>query len=70
MTLSPHIYRSVQSLLGNVPTKTIVQESFKEQTASARAIVRTGEFTTYANIILIAGWCFDTCSFVAKGLNA
>nr|NIV37516.1 D-ribose pyranase [Anaerolineae bacterium] len=31
---------------------------FKEQTRSARAVVRTGEFTPYANVILVAGVVF------------
>lgn len=58
LSVSPQIYEAIQSLLGNVPIKTIAHESFKEQTASARAIVRTGEFTPYANIILVAGVVF------------
>ena len=58
LSVSPQIYESIQSLLGNVPIKTIAHESFKEQTTSARAIVRTGEFTPYANIILVAGVVF------------
>jgi len=35
-------------------------DSSKELTAVSRAIIRTGEFTPYANIILVAGaWGFD-----------
>ena len=33
----------------------IVHEEFKARTHSARAFVRTGEFTAYANVILHAG---------------
>lgn len=33
----------------------IPHEDFKKRTAGARAAVRTGEFTSYANVILIAG---------------
>lgn len=58
VSVSPHIYEAIQSLLGDIPIKTIAHESFKEQTVSARAIVRTGEFTPYANIILVAGVVF------------
>jgi len=33
---------------------------FKEQIRSARAVIRTGDFTSYANVILVAGaWGFD-----------
>jgi D-ribose pyranase len=31
---------------------------FKERTRSARAVIRTGEFTPYANVILTAGVVF------------
>jgi D-ribose pyranase len=35
--------------------------AFKEQTRSARAVVRTGEFTPYANVILVGGvWGFSS----------
>jgi D-ribose pyranase len=31
---------------------------FKRQTSSARAVVRTGEFAPYANVILVSGVVF------------
>jgi len=40
--------------LGIAP-QTVSHEEFKRRTAKARAMVRTGECTPYANIILIAG---------------
>jgi D-ribose pyranase len=40
--------------LGIAP-QTVPHEEFKRRTAKARAMVRTGECTPYANIILIAG---------------
>ncbi|KQX24537.1 D-ribose pyranase [Variovorax sp. Root434] len=40
--------------LGIAP-QTVSHEEFKRRSAKARAIVRTGECTPYANIILIAG---------------
>jgi D-ribose pyranase len=36
----------------------ITHEDFKRESAQARAVVRTGECTPYANIILHAGVCF------------
>ncbi len=36
----------------------VSHEVFKAQTASSRAIVRTGEFTPYANVIFQAGVVF------------
>ena len=38
--------------------KTISHEDFKKLCATARAMVRTGECTPYANIILVAGVTF------------
>lgn len=43
--------------LGIAP-QTVSHEEFKRRSAKARAIVRTGECTPYANIILIAGVAF------------
>lgn len=58
LNVSPSIYRGIQALLGEVPIETVTHLIFKEQTRSARAVVRTGEFTPYANIILVAGVVF------------
>lgn len=58
---SPQIYEALQEQLGTVPIKAIPHTEFKERTASSRAVIRTGEFTPYANIILVAGaWGFDS----------
>lgn len=43
--------------LGIAP-QTVSHEEFKRRSAKARAMVRTGECTPYANIILIAGVSF------------
>ena len=43
--------------LGIAP-QTVSHEEFKRRSAMARAIVRTGECTPYANIMLIAGVSF------------
>ncbi len=56
--VSPGVYEAVQELLGDVPIETVTHLIFKEQTRSARAVIRTGEFTPYANVILVAGVVF------------
>ena len=38
-----------------VPLERIDHDALKRRSADARAIVRTGEFTPYANVILVAG---------------
>lgn len=42
----------------NVSVELIPHAEFKEMTRSAKAAVRTGEFTSYANVILRAGAAF------------
>jgi D-ribose pyranase len=55
---SPNVYQALKELLGDVPIETLTHRIFKEQTRSARAVIRTGEFTPYANVILVAGVIF------------
>jgi D-ribose pyranase len=58
LEVSPGIYRAVKGLLGDVPVETVTHEDLKTRTRSARAVIRTGEFTPYANVILVAGVVF------------
>ena len=58
LSTSPKIYQQLKNLLVDIPIETLPHEEFKNQTAGARAVVRTGEFTPYANVILIAGVVF------------
>lgn len=39
----------------DIPTKKITHEEFKQLTRDAKCIVRTGETTSYANVILVGG---------------
>ena len=55
---SPALHAALLDVLGDIPVRMVVHEAFKAQTQQARAIVRTGEFTPYANVILIAGVVF------------
>ena len=57
---SPHIYEGIQKLLGDVPIELMPHDAFKELTGSSKAIIRTAEYTPFANVILVAGaWGFD-----------
>jgi D-ribose pyranase len=56
--VSPGIYKEMVALLGDLPIDIVTHLILKEQTRSARAVVRTGEFTPYANVILVAGVVF------------
>lgn len=59
LTQSPHIYAGLQKLLGNVPIEALPHAEFKKLTGATKAIIRTAEFTPFANVILVAGaWGF------------
>lgn len=55
---NPKIHREIQRQLSGIPIDTVPHDSLKERTRSARAVIRTGEFSPYANVILIAGVVF------------
>jgi D-ribose pyranase len=55
---NPQFLANVQELLPGVPVEFIAHADFKARTCSARAVVRTGEFAPYANVILVAGVVF------------
>lgn len=55
---NPKFLRDVQNLLPGVPVEYLTHSELKAMTKSARAIVRTGEFSPYANVILVSGVVF------------
>jgi D-ribose pyranase len=55
---SPELHTALCTLLTGIPIEYVSHELFKEQTKTAKAVVRTGEFTPYANVILISGVVF------------
>ncbi len=57
-TVSPDLYAALLDLLGDIPVQEVSHNALKEMTRSARAVVRTGECTPYANVILRAGVTF------------
>lgn len=55
---NPGIREKLLALLGNVPVREISHEELKKMTQSAKAVIRTGEFSPYANVILKGGVVF------------
>ena len=55
---NPKTKKQVLDLLPSAAYEEVSHECFKELTNTAVAIVRTGEFSAYANIILISGVVF------------
>ena len=58
ITVSPNLYAAIQERLSTVRVIHVPHEALKVRTQSAKAIIRTGEFTPYANIILSSGVVF------------
>jgi D-ribose pyranase len=54
-TVSPALYRQTTEILGDLPFDTLPHEEFKRITQNAKAIVRTGETTSFANVVLRCG---------------
>jgi D-ribose pyranase len=55
---SPELFEEIISLLGNVKISFISHEELKHELKVCKAVVRTGEQTPYANIILQSGVVF------------
>jgi D-ribose pyranase len=55
---SPETEKALRTILGDVAIQVIPHDSFKARTRQSVAVVRTGEFTPYANVILVAGVVF------------
>ena len=55
---NPQFVADVQELLPEVPIEFVTHIDLKARTAFARAVVRTGEFAPYANVILVSGVVF------------
>ena len=52
---NPQLWRDMAAELGDIPIEKLPHEAFKERTKRAKCIVRTGENSPYANVILIGG---------------
>lgn len=56
--VSPHIEAALLQLFEGVEVAVMSHEALKERSKQAKAMVRTGEFTPYANVILVSGCLF------------
>lgn len=54
-TKNPKVYQEIKEIFGDTPVEKIPHAEFKKMLGQVKAIVRTGEFTPYANIILVGG---------------
>lgn len=57
--ISPHIQERLKEVVNSqFPVKAIPHKQLQEIARRAKVIIRTGEFTPYSNIILVAGVLF------------
>jgi D-ribose pyranase len=56
---SPDLAAQIRELAGAIPIEFVRHEQFKRLTRDAKAIIRTGEFTPFANAILQSGVDFS-----------
>jgi len=52
---SPGVLEGIRRLLGDITIDFVPHEEFKKLTERSKAVVRTGECTPYANVILYSG---------------
>lgn len=52
---SPGMLEQIRARFPALTVHFLPHEQFKRRTADARAVVRSGEFTSYANVIITAG---------------
>ena len=57
-TASPETLQEIRRLLPHAQMESVPHESFKQLTGAAKAVIRSGEFTPYANVILVSGVTF------------
>jgi len=56
MDVSPTLYDNITQLFGEeVPVEIVSHPQIKEMSANVKAVIRTGDFTAYANVILVSG---------------
>ncbi len=53
--ISPELFAQVEEVLAGIPIEFISHEEFKRLSHDTKGIVRSGEVTPYANIILVSG---------------
>jgi D-ribose pyranase len=55
---SPQMLQGVRDVFPDAQADFVPHSEFKERCKSVKAIIRTGEFTHYSNVILMAGVVF------------
>lgn len=54
--ISPSLFTAISKSFGeNIPIETIEHLELKQLSKSVKAVIRTGDFTAYGNVILVSG---------------
>ncbi len=55
-TVSPTKFKTIVDLFGkDVAVETVPLAEFRERARSVKAVIRTGDFTAYSNVLLVSG---------------
>jgi D-ribose pyranase len=55
-SVSPSLFNSIRKLFGKgIPVEMVTHPQIKEMSHKVKAVIRTGDFTAYANVILVSG---------------
>ena len=57
-TVSPEMHQAILDRFPGLPVDYVPHQEFKARTEGSVAVVRTGECTSYANVILVSGVTF------------
>lgn len=55
---SPKLYQEVLRTVGDVDVDEVPHHEFKEQSMGVKGVIRTAEFTAYANVRILSGCAF------------
>jgi D-ribose pyranase len=55
---SPKLYSEILRLIGDKDVDMVPHHEFKEQSLGVKGIIRTGEFTPFANVRILCGCAF------------
>jgi D-ribose pyranase len=55
---SPRLYQEVLKIVGDVDVDDVPHHEFKEQSMGVKGVIRTAEFTPYANVRILSGCAF------------
>jgi len=54
-TINPELAKDTRSCVGHLSEEMVPHDEFKDKTAKAKCVIRTGETSSYANILLLGG---------------